>query len=563
MSRIKSITIDNYRSIKHLHQDFGEERFVVLIGRGDSGKSTILSAIYAVLNPSWNATFTDLDFYKQETTNPIEIVLTLEELPDELFKETKFGFYFDDNAQEDSTHFTLMVKLIVDSTLEPHWYVCGKPEIGLEDKPISAQNRAIIGANFISDYADTHFAYNRQSPLYSLTKCSLDEEVKIEHVKSAILRDLSSKVNEEKLEPLNKPIENLKQTATKLGLSLEDLYVGLDISDNPYTGNSIALHHDSLPFRTHGKGNKRLMSIAIQNELTKTGGIVLIDELEQGLEPDRIMTLVRILKGTNLGQVFVTTHSLNVLLETDYHNLFVVKSGSDTLFRVPKELDSCRRSNPQAFFAKKIVCCEGKTELGLWRAIDLKNDENFSKSFSAYGVVLLNANGGNNMYTYALKLKSLGYDVCIFADNDTNMDKYITKANQDNIPIFLCDKGLCLEKQIINDLPWNYILKLIACPQDDFPVMNIDIPDDLTEKIEQCSPDVQPELRVEISNLSVYKEKKPNGREISHEWFKHIPGGEFLGTLIFESIKDKSLSQDCRLHVLINSVLKWCYGELK
>ena len=121
MSRIKSITIDNYRSIKHLHQDFGEERFVVLIGRGDSGKTTILSAIYAVLNPSWNATFTDLDFYKQETTNPIEIVLTLEELPDELFKETKFGFYFDDNAQEDSTHFTLMVKLIVDSTLEPHW----------------------------------------------------------------------------------------------------------------------------------------------------------------------------------------------------------------------------------------------------------------------------------------------------------------------------------------------------------------------------------------------------------------------------------------------------------
>lgn len=563
MSRIKRISINNYRGIKHLHQDFGEERFIVLIGRGDSGKSTILSAIYAALNPSWNVSFTDLDFYNQETSQPIKIELTLDELPDELFKETKFGFYFDDNGQEDSKRFSLTINLIVDNTLEPHWFVCGKPAIGLEDKPISAQSRAEIGVNFITDYADTHFAYNRQSPLYSLTKSSLDEDVKIEHIKSTILRDLSSKVNVEKLSPLNKPIDNLKQTANKLGLSVEDLYVSLDITDNPYTGNSIALHHNSLPFRTHGKGNKRLMSVAIQTELTKTGGIILIDELEQGLEPDRITTLVRILKGTSTGQVFITTHSLNVILEAAYHNLFVVKRDCDELSQIPKELDSCRRSNPQAFFAKRIICCEGKTELGLWRGIDLKSDETLYKSFSAYGVALLNANGGNNMYTYALNLKLIGYDVCIFADNDTNMDKYIAKANEAKIPIYLCEKGLCLEKQIIKDLPWNYVLKLISCTQDDFPVKNIYISDELKAKIEHAELETQTSLRAELSELSVYKERKSNGREVSHEWFKHIPGGEFLGTLIFESLNDNSLSKDCKLYQLINSVLYWSYGESK
>ena len=561
MSRIKRISINNFRSIKHLHQDFGEERFIVLIGRGDSGKSTILSAIYAVLNPSWNVSFTDLDFYNQETSKPIEIALTLDELSDELFKDTKFGFYFDDNGQEDSKRFSLTIKLIVDSTLEPHWFVSGKPAIGLEDKPISAQSRAEIGVNFITDYADTHFAYNRQSPLYSLTKSSLDEDVKIEHIKSSILRDLSSKVNVENLTPLNKPLENLKRTANKLGLSVEDLYVSLDISDNPYTGNSIALHHDSLPFRTHGKGSKRLMSIAIQTELTKTGGIILIDELEQGLEPDRITTLVRILKETSSGQVFITTHSLNVILEAAYNNLFVMKQDCETLYQIPKELDPCRRSNPQAFFAKKIICCEGKTELGLWRGIDLKCDETLYKSFSAYGVALLNANGGNNMYTYALILKSIGYDVCIFADNDTNMDKYIAKANEAKIPVHLCEKGLCLEKQIIKDLPWDYVLKLVSCSQEGFPVKNIDIPDELKAKLEQSSPEAQTTLRFELSELSIYKEKKANGKEISHEWFKHIPGGEFLGSLIFESLSDNSLSKDCKLYQLINSVLRWSYGD--
>ena len=50
MSHIKDITIQNYRGIKNLYQDFGDEKFIVLIGRGDSGKSTILSAVHAVLS---------------------------------------------------------------------------------------------------------------------------------------------------------------------------------------------------------------------------------------------------------------------------------------------------------------------------------------------------------------------------------------------------------------------------------------------------------------------------------------------------------------------------------
>lgn len=73
MSLITSLSIKNCRGIKSLSHDFGSERFVILIGRGDSGKSSLLSAIFSVLSPSWNLTFSDLDFYNQDTNAPIEI----------------------------------------------------------------------------------------------------------------------------------------------------------------------------------------------------------------------------------------------------------------------------------------------------------------------------------------------------------------------------------------------------------------------------------------------------------------------------------------------------------
>ena len=225
----------------------------------------------------------------------------------------------------------------------------------IDDKPISAMDRALLAVNYITDYADNQFAYNRQSPLYTLTKTRLEDGHTIERVKSELIRSMTSSIKPEQLALLNTPLESLKITAEKLGLNVSDLCVQIDIKENPYTGNSIALHNDSLPYRLHGKGSKRLMSIAIQSELTKQGGIVMVDELEQGLEPDRIITLVRILKCTTNGQVFITTHSLNVILEAEWNNLFVVNKGAKTLSIVDESLNACRRSNPQAFFAKKII----------------------------------------------------------------------------------------------------------------------------------------------------------------------------------------------------------------
>lgn len=555
MSHISKISIKNYRGIKELSHEFGNEKFIVLIGRGDSGKSTILSAINAALSPSWNLSFSDLDFHNQDTSHTIEIELTIKELHSDLLKDSKFGFYIQNDLDKDIEpgEEYIILKLTVDESLEPHWAVKARPESDNEDKPISGADRALFAVTFITDYTDNQFAYNRQSPLYALTKAKMKDGSTIEHVKADLLRAMASSIERNKLAPLNEPLESLKETAEMLGLDVNNLYAQIDIKENPYTGNSIALHDGILPYRLHGKGNKRLMSIAIQSELTKQGGIVLVDELEQGLEPDRIITLTRILKQTAKGQVFITTHSLNVVLETEYNNLFIVNRDYNVLHTVDEDLNACRRSNPQALFAKKIICCEGKTEVGFIRAIDCWIRKKYNTSLSAKGVVIVNSNGGNQMYTFARKLYDIGYKTCVFADDDKSEELSEEKriTDEKGIKLFLCDTGNCFEKQIINDLPWRFIANIVQCSQENFPCCNITLPDGFSERMIGANDErSQTEIRNEIIALSIKKKK---------EWFKHIPGGEFLGEVFVEAFSE--MRDDSVLKKNVVSLLNWCEIE--
>lgn len=551
MSHINNFSIKNYRGIKQFSQDFGEEKFIILIGRGDSGKSTILSAIHAVLSPSWNLTFSDLDFYNQDTSEPITIEAEISEIPRELLTDKKYGLYIinditDDNSNE--SDLCIVIQLVVDETLEPHWVVKAKNGSGLEDKVISAQDRAMFAVNFITDYTDNQFAYNKLSPLYALTKNALGDSKPIDQVKSKLLRSMSRLVDSHNLEPLGEPLSKLKTMAEKLGLTVGTLTPQVDIKENPYTGNSIALHDESLPYRLHGKGSKRLMSIAIQMSMASQGGIALIDEIEQGLEPDRIVTLTRIFKEISKGQVFITTHSMNVILEATATNLFILNAGANKLAHVEAELDNCRRSNPQAFFGKKLIVCEGKTEYGFLRELDIRLDKKYNANFSTNGVVVVNAEGGDKMYTFAIKLKKLGYDVCVFADNDVSnqMIKVINSVKNEGISLFLCDSGNCFEKEVFNSITWDAFRVLTQCKEIGYRVA-----EDLKNRISlAASIQEQNKIREEILQI-VVKDKKG--------WFKHIPGGEFLGSIVLDDIEN--IPDENNLKKNIIELVNWCGFE--
>lgn len=376
MARIHQLKICNFRGIKQFEQCFGDTNLIVLIGRGDSGKSTILKAISLVLSPAWNRTFSDADFYGLDTTKCIKIEVSLRYVPRKLLSDTKYGRYkrllinkkiindISKSGEEPSAQGEdiLTIKLVVDYTLQPKWYV-----VNNNRKPkkieINHRDRALLDMFMIADYADNHFSYNKLSPLYALLKKRLSDqdkkkrlsvpdtiEKKLVDVVRQAYKSVASNVSFQEFEDV---ISKIKEKALHLGIEIDDLKTLLEYKGNAYTESDITLHDaQNRPLWMYGKGSKRLLSIAIQLALAEAGGIILIDEVEQGLEPDRIVRVIRDMKESVdvKGQIIVTTHSSYVLVESDYSQVYLSRKGKNQLIAFTEEEQPILRAQPHAFF---------------------------------------------------------------------------------------------------------------------------------------------------------------------------------------------------------------------
>ena len=76
--KIGFLKIKNFRGIKSLEARI-KGIFICLIGPGDSGKTTILSAIEFAITPNWNQGFDSSEFFNQDIEQAIQIELTLKE----------------------------------------------------------------------------------------------------------------------------------------------------------------------------------------------------------------------------------------------------------------------------------------------------------------------------------------------------------------------------------------------------------------------------------------------------------------------------------------------------
>ena len=332
MAHLHYLHIENFRGIENFSNTFGPENYCVLIGRGDSGKSTILKAISYLLNPSWNLNITDFDFHNMDVQKNILIEGVFTDIPDEIGSFEKFGQYVQvidtngtvtSNIEEVEGIRCIKIRFVVDDSLEPKWYVVSDREIG--NKEISSRDREKFKMFSVSDYIDSQFSLCKGSPLSRLLTASSRQSVQsLRKIFAELSREAYQIVSQtDKLDNLRDHVSVLKSKANTFGLKLEDLVALIEFSGSSYNESNISIHHNNIPARLLGKGSKRLLSIAIQMELISEGGIVLIDEVEQGLESDRIRHLVKHLFRTSKGQVFLTTHSNDVLVEAKCNQVFL------------------------------------------------------------------------------------------------------------------------------------------------------------------------------------------------------------------------------------------------
>lgn len=582
MAIIKNLTVKNFRGIKDLSIEFGDEYLICFIGRGDSGKTSILEAISCVLSSSWNLTFYDTDFHNCDINSPIEIEASIIAFPEKLLSEEKYGLYArsldiatneisDELFPEGSENITpiLTVKLIVDKSLEPKWTIVNTRD--QEEKPISAADRATLNCSMVSDYIDRHFSWNRGSPLFSLLNGMKSPEITSQNnVVIDSLRQAKSKIDEFPFADLEEVTNLIKNQAAVFGLNISETHTTLDFKELSIKDGRISLHENAIPFRLKGKGSKRLASFAIQSALVKNGGIMLVDEIEQGLEPDRVKQLIRTLKDQQPSQIFLTTHSREVVTEINANSLFLtVKEINGSKVEVRRlsadddRLQRAIRACSEAFFAKKVIVCEGATEIGICRAMDKwrisQNMEQMSFKDCAY------VDGtGNTLVERSKEIQQAGINTALFCDSDENSvneEKEGLKASDVNI--FDCEMGKCIEQQIISDLPWDGVREILTyaldvhynndkvalvesikskyLPKGDFPldVMEADTSD----------------IRNAIALASITGKKKSGTAKKREEWFKAIHHGEKLGEIAFRYL-DKA-NKDCHSRKMLTEISEW------
>ena len=471
MARLHHLKIQHFRGIESFEQTF-ETGITCIIGRGDSGKSTILDAIAYVFSQSWSVHLNDSDFYMCNTASSIVIEGTVVGIPDILASKfnnhirgiSEDGSIIDDMESEEAINAqpALTIQLKVTKDLEPTWSVIS--DHGEEPTTIKAIDRGKLNVFAVADYTDRHFSLNKGNPLYSLYKQingdTIDEENRVLDVvreaKTAFDRSIETKFND--------VIKIIKNEAETLGITLNDLNAKLDHRDIAISENKVSIHENEVPFRLKGKASKRLLSLSIQLALTQPTGIILIDEIEQGLEPDRVQHLVSELAKKKDMQIILTTHSSNVVVEIPCNSLYIMRESNSSLLHVEGELQNCIRKNPEAFFATKVIVCEGATEVGLCRAINQFRIDRGLPPAACKGVRFADGSG-NAMKDYVLDFRSLDYPTALFCDSDPGGKKIndMKQEFRDNgVEIVDCENGYSIEGQIFKDVPWNVVRDLLA-----------------------------------------------------------------------------------------------------
>jgi len=317
------------------------------------------------------------------------------------------------------------VEFRVEADLEPVWQSYRPPMNGVDDDehlPIRALHRARMTAYRIDDRVDAHLRWSRTSSLGKLTANREDTRATLTKANRAA-RDAASEAVTDELRALAKDVERQVQA---IGTTqLRDLKPGLDVSLTNNQGN-LALFEGDVPLTNFGLGTRRLTGAATQQLANEGSATLLVDEVEYGLEPHRLVHLLGYLrKEGSFSQVFVTTHSPTALLHLEPEELVMVRSvGGITELRPlddPSSLRPVLKSSPEAFLARRVLVNEGKTEYG----VVLEHLERWDHGTSpepvpsaALGVVAIEGNGGPGAAGQAKQLLNVGYEVILFMDSD-------------------------------------------------------------------------------------------------------------------------------------------------
>ncbi|RDB43410.1 ATP-dependent endonuclease [Halomonas sp. DQ26W] len=466
MTRIRRLEIRNFRSIQTL--DWTPSNGVnCLIGPGDSGKSTILDAINLCLGARRSMSFADTDFFGLDVTRPVVIAVTLGALPDtlkniDIYGEFLRGFDLGTGQLEDEPRAgfetVLTLKLEVNADLEPSWTLYSERAAHQQlERSLAWKDRNLLVPARIGTYAHSNLSWAKGSVLNRLTEEQTDLGSELVGAARAARATFGVQAGPQ----LAQTLQMVTQTATSLGVAVgANAQALLDAHSVSIGDSAIALHSEAgIPLRSLGTGSGRLLVAGLQRAAAAAATVALVDEVEYGLEPHRLMRLLDSLGAKDAAeplQVFMTTHSPVTLRELAGNQLFVVRqrSGIHTATSPGKDngMQGTLRKAAEAFLSKSIIVCEGASEVGFARGMDQWWSQCGATSFLALGGSYVDAGGGSpdQCFTRGEIFLKLGYRVLVFVDGDKPVstdgliDRFVASGGQ----YIMWRDGLALEDEL-------------------------------------------------------------------------------------------------------------------
>ena len=370
--RIHRLSIERFRGIENLtwHPENGVN---IILGGGDTGKTTILEAIALLLHPATSPVLTDADYWQRGVRGgfSIEGVFSLpascgvSEQPKHfwpwqwdgknlsvpspdggsLFHSTYLPVYV--LRVRGTDDFDLLFELVRPNGEADGFGIGLRRRIGLVR--LSGDDRNDRDLRLVQGFALERLIDDKT------LRAKLGSKFAEENVDAELALDAQKKLQE-----LNKAFQ-ARQLPNGLGLGLTG---SQGISLNALIGLTAEKDGVHLPLSSWGAGTRRLSALEIASAHQGENPITLVDEIERGLEPYRQRDLMlRIQEGQS--QVFVTTHSPAALRAGSKATVWYLDA-KGRIGKLPSKgiVHQHRERDPESLLSRLVIFTEGKTEFG-------------------------------------------------------------------------------------------------------------------------------------------------------------------------------------------------------